>query len=248
MTAPLTSPWGCGRPFTAVVTGAAGGIGLALAEQLRGRGAEPVLADVDEAGVHAAAERLGGSGVVVDVADPEAVERLAEHASGARFVCLNAGIVGPSVGAPWEVPAAEWDRVFGVNVAGVVNGLRAFVPRLLAAAESAHVLVTASLAGMTVFPGGGAYGPSKHAVAAVVAHTAMALEGTPVGISMICPALVATGMSPVGADPADVAREALSAVDDGVFAVVPPEWRAAVVDQATTVAHGGRPTPPAPTG
>ncbi|MCE0763743.1 SDR family NAD(P)-dependent oxidoreductase [Pseudonocardia kujensis] len=244
----MTSPWGGDRPFTAVVTGAGSGIGLALAAQLRERGAELVLADVDRAAVLGAAERLGATAVVADVADPEAVEQLAEQASGARFVCLNAGIVGPSVGAPWEVPAAEWDRVFAVNVAGVVNGLRAFVPRLLGAAEPAHVLVTASLAGMTVFPGGGAYGPSKHAVAAVVAHAAMALEGTPVGIGMICPALVATGMSPVGADPADVAREALRAVDDGVFAVVPPEWRAAVVDQLATVAAGGRPTPPAPAG
>ncbi|MCE3553236.1 SDR family NAD(P)-dependent oxidoreductase [Pseudonocardia sp. RS11V-5] len=244
----MTSPWGGGRPFTAVVTGAARGIGLALAGQLRERGADLVLADLDRAAVQAAAERLGGIAVVADVADPEAVEQLAEHSSRARFVCLNAGIVGPSVGAPWEVPAAEWDRVFAVNVSGVVHGLRAFVPRLLAAAEPAHVLVAASLAGMTVFPGGGAYGPSKHAVTAVVAHAAMALEGTPVGISMICPALVATGMSPVGADPADVAREALAAVDDGVFAVVPPEWRAAVVDQVRTVAAGGRPTPPVPTG
>jgi NADP-dependent 3-hydroxy acid dehydrogenase YdfG len=243
----MRSSWGRERPFTAVVTGAGGGIGLALAEQLRGRGAELVLADVDPASVQAAAERLGGTAVTADVSDPEAMEQLAECSSPARFVCLNAGIVGPSVGAPWEVPATEWDHVFAVNVSGVVNGLRAFVPRLLAAAEPAHVLVTASLAGMTVFPGGGAYGPSKHAVAAVVAHAAMALEGTPVGISMICPALVATGMSPVGADPADVAREALRAVDDGVFAVVPPEWRAVVVEQVAALTSGAPPTPPTPT-
>lgn len=242
-----THAWSGDRPFTAVVTGAARGIGRALAEELHGRGAALVLVDVDPA-VRDVAARLGGTAEVVDVSDPEAVEWLAGRSSGARFVCLNAGIVGPSVGAPWEVPAAEWDRVFAVNVSGVVNGLRAFVPRLLAAAEPAHVLVTASLAGMAVFPGGGAYGPSKHAVAALVAHAAMALEGTPVGISMICPALVATGMSPVGADPADVAREALRAVDDGVFAVVPPEWRSTVVDQIAGVARGEPPVLPAPSG
>ncbi|WP_345381612.1 SDR family NAD(P)-dependent oxidoreductase [Pseudonocardia yuanmonensis] len=230
-----------------MVTGAASGIGRALAEQLHGRGAELVLADLDPA-VEGVAARLGGTAVSADVSDPEAMEQLAERSPRARFVCLNAGIVGPSVGAPWEVPAAEWDRVFAVNVAGVANGLRAFVPRLLAAGEPAHVLVTASLAGMAVFPGGGAYGPSKHAVTALVTHAAMALEGTPARIGMICPALVATGMSPLGADPADVAREALRAVDDGVFAVVPPEWRAAVVDQVAGVARGAPPAPPAPAG
>jgi NAD(P)-dependent dehydrogenase (short-subunit alcohol dehydrogenase family) len=239
--------WDSGRPFTAVVTGAAGGIGLALAHQLRARGARLVLVDVDP-GIEAVAARLDGTAVRADVGDPAALAEVARRFADARFVCLNAGIVGPSVGAPWEVPADEWDRVFAVNVAGVVHGLRAFVPPLLAAAEPAHVLVTASLAGLAVFPGGGAYGPSKHAVAAVVAHSAMALAGTPVGISMICPALVATGMSPVGADPADVAREALAAVERGVFAVVPEEWRQAVVDQLAGTVAGWSPGPPGPPG
>jgi NADP-dependent 3-hydroxy acid dehydrogenase YdfG len=169
---------------------------------------------------------------------------LAEAASHARLICLNAGVVGASVGAPWEVPAEEWDRVFAVNVGGVVNGLRAFVPALLASGESAHVLVTASLAGLMVFPGGGAYGPSKHAVAAVVQHAAMALADTAVGVSMICPALVATGMSAEGVAPAVVAEEALRAVDEGVFAVVPEEWRAVVVEQTERVVAGLPAMPP----
>ncbi|GAA4021164.1 SDR family NAD(P)-dependent oxidoreductase [Allokutzneria multivorans] len=229
---------------TAVITGAAGGIGLALAEALHAKGNRLVLADVDADALTAAADRLGASGVVADVADPAAMESLAERSGDARLICLNAGIVGSAVGAPWEVPAEDWDRVFSVNVSGVVNGLRAFVPRLLASGEPAHVLVTASLAGLTVFPAGGAYGPSKHAVVALVQHTALALEDTPVRVSMICPALVATGMSKEGVAAADVAAEALKAIDDGVFAVVPREWQPAVVDRAQRVAAGLAPTFP----
>jgi NAD(P)-dependent dehydrogenase (short-subunit alcohol dehydrogenase family) len=232
--------------LTAVVTGAASGIGQALAEALHARGAQLVLADVDADALSATAARLGATGVVADVSDPDAMQNLAAQAPQARLVCLNAGVVGPTMGAPWEVPPEEWNRIFGVNVSGVVNGLRAFVPRLLAAHAPAHVLITASLAGLAVFPGGGAYGPSKHAVTAVAQHAAMALADTPVGVSMICPALVATGMSPEGVAPSLVADEALRAVDNGVFAVVPSDWHDAVVKQVTEVVAGHPPTPPAP--
>lgn len=230
----------------AVVTGAASGIGRALAEALHARGADLVLTDINAEALAEVADRLGARAITADVADPDAMTELAEQARDARLICLNAGVVGEAVGAPWEVPAADWDRVFAINVGGVANGLRAFVPGLLAAGEPAQVLITASLAGMTVFPGGGAYGPSKHAVTAVARHAAMALADTPVRVSMICPALVATGMSAEGEDPAAVAEEALRAVDDGIFAVVPAEWRAAVVAQTEQVVSGRQPTPPLP--
>ncbi len=233
-------------PSLAVVTGAAGGIGAALAKALQARGARLVLADIDSDALDRVAARTGSSAVPTDVADPDAVEALAGRTEGASLVCLNAGVVGTDLGAPWEVSARDWNRVFDVNVGGVVNGLRAFVPRLLAVGRPAHVLVTASLAGLTVFPGGGAYGPSKHAVVAVVEHAAMALAGTPVTISMICPALVATGMSSDGVAPESVAAQALDALDAGIFAVVPAEWRAAVVREVDEVASGCVPTPPAP--
>ncbi|MGH3489903.1 MAG: SDR family NAD(P)-dependent oxidoreductase [Actinopolymorphaceae bacterium] len=232
--------------LTAVVTGAASGIGRALAEALHARGAQLVLADVASDPLSATAERLGATGVVTDVADPDAMRALAESAPQARLICLNAGIVGASLGAPWDVPAEEWDRVFAVNVAGVVHGLRAFVPRLLAAGTSAHVLITASLAGLAVFPGGGAYGPSKHAVTAIAQHAAMALADTPVGVSMICPALVSTGMSAEGVPAAQVADDALRAIDNGIFAVVPDDWRAAVAAQIDEIVTGRQPTPPVP--
>lgn len=233
-------------PLTAVVTGAASGIGRALAEALHAKGARLVLVDVDADALSEAATRLGATGVVADVCDPAAMGALAAQFPQARLICLNAGVVGPSLGAPWEVPPGEWDRVFAINVGGVVNGLRAFVPELLASSEPAHVLITASLAGLTVFPGGGAYGPSKHAVTAIAQHAAMALADTPVRVSMICPALVATGMSSEGVEPALVADGALQAVDDGVFAVVPSEWQVAVVAQVEQIVAGHQPTPPAP--
>jgi NADP-dependent 3-hydroxy acid dehydrogenase YdfG len=232
--------------LTAVVTGAASGIGRALAEALHAKGARLVLADIDADALAATATRLGAVAVPADVSDPAAMSALAARVPGARLICLNAGVVGESLGAPWEVPPEEWDRVFAINVGGIVNGLRAFVPALLAAGEPSHVLITASLAGLAVFPGGGAYGPSKHAVAAIAQHAAMALDGTQVRVSMICPALVRTGMSAEGIDPALVAADALRAVDDELFAVVPSQWRAAVVAQAERVVSGNRPAPPAP--
>lgn len=231
---------------TAVVTGAGSGIGRALARGLAGRGARLVLADTNPTTLRDVSQSLGAQAVLTDVAVPEAVEALAQTAGDARLVCLNAGVIGRDLGAPWEVTADDWDRVFAVNVGGVVNGLRAFVPRLLAADQPAHILITGSLAGATTFPGGGAYGPSKHAVVAVAEHAAMVLADTPVGVSMICPALVATGMSSQGVDPSEVAAQALATIEDETFAVLPPEWRRAVVTAANRLASGQRPEPPHP--
>lgn len=203
-----------------------------------------MLADTNGTTVREVAQTLGAQAVPTDVAAPEAVEQLARVASHARLVCLNAGIVGTCLGTPWEVTADDWNRVFAVNVGGVVNGLRAFVPRLLGANQPSHILITGSLAGAATFPGGGAYGPSKHAVVAVAEHTAMALADTPIGVSMICPALVSTGMSSDGVDPSEVAAQALAAIEDGTFAVIPPEWQHTVVTAATRLAAGHPPTPP----
>lgn len=232
---------------TAVVTGAGSGIGRALAEALSERGARPVLADVDGEALSGVATRLDAPAVVTDVSVPEEVERLARTAGDVDVVCLNAGVVGADLGAPWEVSARDWDRVFAVNVGGVVNGLRAFVPRLLASGRTAHVLITGSLAGVATFPGGGAYGPSKHAVVAVAEHAAMALSGTPVGVSVVCPALVSTGMSAEGADASHVAERALNTIVDGTFAVVDEQWQDTVVAGARRLASGQHPVPPAPT-
>ncbi len=230
----------------AVVTGAASGIGAALAAHLHASGVRLVLADVDAEALATRAAELGATAVPTDVADPRAMAALAAAAPDAQLICLNAGIVGTALGAPWEVSAADWDSVFAVNVGGVVNGLRAFVPRLLAAGRPAHLLITASLAGLAAFPGGGAYGASKHAVVAVAEQVAFALAGTQVGVTVLCPALVRSAMSPTGDDPADVAAAALAAVHAGRFVVVPPEWENAVLQRSQRLVAGAQPIPPAP--
>ncbi|WP_232662637.1 SDR family NAD(P)-dependent oxidoreductase [Pseudonocardia sp. TRM90224] len=230
----------------AVVTGAAGGIGRALATALRAGGADVVLADVDESALGAAAAELQGTAVRTDVSDPAAVEALGAAAGDVQLVCLNAGIVGADVGLPWEVGAADWDRVFAVNVGGVVNGLRTFVPRLLASGQPAHILITASLAGLATFPVGGAYAASKHAVVAVAEQAALGLADTPVGVTMLAPALVRTGMSQDGEDPADIAAEALAAIDAGRFGVIPGEWHREIVRRGERLAAGEQPLMPSP--
>lgn len=229
---------------TAVVTGAAGGIGRALAERLAAEGHRVHLVDV--APTVAVAASLDGVPHVADVADPEAMEELAAIAADAELVCLNAGIVGSSLGPPWEVPDDEWTRLIGVNLLGVVNGLRAFVPRLLASERPAHIVVTASLAGLVTFPGGGAYAATKHAVVALAEQTALCLARTQVSVTVLCPALVRTGMSAEGEDPAVIAAAALAAARSGRFLVVPDEWRPAVSTRTHHLLSGTVPSVPTP--
>lgn len=231
---------------TAVVTGAASGIGRALATRLAASGTQVLLADIDAEAVHRLADELHGTARTADVSHPEDMEALAAAAPDASLVCLNAGIVGASTGPSWTVPPEEWQHVFDVNVGGVVNGLRAFVPRLLQADAGCHLLITASLAGVVTFPTGGAYPASKHAVMAVAEQAAMALRGTSVTVTVICPALVRTGMSPIGADPDEVAEAALRAVTVGAFAQIPAQWHAALLHRAAGLARGAVPTPPEP--
>ncbi len=229
----------------AVVTGAAGGIGAALARRLRERGAWVVVADVSRPGLQELAAEIGAVAAPTDVADLAAVRALAATAPAADLVCLNAGIVG-TLGAPWEVPPADWDTVFGVNLGGVLNGLRAFVPPMLASGRPGHILITASLAGLCSFPGNGAYGPSKHAIVAVAEQAALALQGTDIRVTVLCPALVRSGMSDIGADPLDVADEALAAAEAGRFVVTDPSWKQAVVTRAEALVAGDQPVPPVP--
>lgn len=231
---------------TAVVTGAAGGIGRALALALRDTGARLVLADREAVRLQQVADETDALAVPADVSLPEEYERLAEAAGVPALLCLNAGVVSSWPGPVWEAPADEWRRVLDINLGGVVNGLRAFVPRMLATVDHHRILITASLAGVTTWPGGGPYGASKHAVVTVAEQAALALEGRPVDVTVLCPALVRSGMSQAGEDPAVVAREALRAVERGSFAVMPEQWTGAVVERARRLAAGEPPAPPTP--
>jgi NADP-dependent 3-hydroxy acid dehydrogenase YdfG len=231
----------------AVVTGAASGIGRALASRLAADGTRVVLADRDRDGLERVATELRGTAIATDVADPVAMRALAQAAPDADLVCLNAGIVG-ALGAVWEVNTEEWDAVFAVNVGGVLGGLRAFVPNLLASGRPAHILITASLAGLLAFPGSGAYGPSKHTVIAIAEQAVFDLAGTNVGLSVLCPALVRTGMSDAGQDPLEVADLALQAIAAGTFLITPGEWRQAIVRRVERLVAGDRPTAPSVSG
>ncbi|HSU36185.1 MAG TPA: SDR family oxidoreductase [Propionibacteriaceae bacterium] len=226
----------------AVVTGAASGIGMALARRLATRGHEVHLVDV--APTTDLATELAGVSHTADVASAEDMERVARSTEEAEIVCLNAGIVGTSLGVPWEVPVAEWQRMWGVNVLGVVNGLQAFAPRM-SARRRGQILITGSLAGLVTFPSGGAYAATKHAVVALAESASLALQGTAVTVTLACPALVRTGMSEVGANPDDVAAEVLAAADNGRFLVMPAEWAPAVIDRAERLVSGATPEVPA---
>jgi NAD(P)-dependent dehydrogenase (short-subunit alcohol dehydrogenase family) len=228
----------------AVVTGAASGIGRALATRLAGEGYVVHLADI--APTQDPAAESGGTSHLLDVTDPVQVERVATTVGQIDLVCLNAGIVGTSMGPPWEAPPEEWSRLLNVNLLGVVNGLRAFVPSLLQSGRPSSILITASLAGLLSFPGGGAYAATKHAVVAVAEQTALALAGTDISVTLLCPALVRTAMSAAGEDPADVARLALRAVRSGRFLVVPEEWAGAIALRTERLLTGAVPEIPEP--
>ncbi len=236
-----------GDTRTAVVTGAAGGIGRALAELLSERGYRMCLFDIDGSALELVASDLDAEVVVQgDVADPVVVQEFADSVGVADLLCLNAGVISASTGAPWEASPEEWDRVLGVNVFGVVNGLRSFIPPMLGDQVPRQILITASLAGATTWPGGGPYAASKHAVLAVAEQTALGLADTRVQVTVLCPALVRTSMSEHGEDPRDVASGALRALDAGRFAVIPEEWTSAVVARSEHLVRGDRPELPEP--
>jgi len=231
---------------TAIVTGAASGIGRALALDIHARGGRLVLVDREVDGLQRTADDTGGTPIELDVASPDDHDQLAALTGTPTLLCLNAGVTSTAPGRIWEAPPEEWRRVLDINLGGVVNGLRTFVPRMLATGEDHHILITASLAGLATWPGGGPYAASKHAVVTVAEQAALALADTPVTVTVLCPALVRGGMSEIGEDPADVATRALDAVARNTFAVVPHEWTDAVVQRGHRIASGQQPKTPVP--
>src|SRR5215218_3213031 len=185
----------------AVVTGAASGIGRSLAGRLTVEGMHVVLADVEESALRDAVAGIGADAVAftADVTSAESVEALAEFTyetfGAVHVLCNNAGVF--QGGLMWECSDADFEWTLGVNVMGIVHGVRAFVPRMLAAATEGHVVNTVSMAGPPTPPFSGPYELSKFAAMAAtecLAHD-LASVGSSIKVSALCPGLVDTGIS-----------------------------------------------------
>ena len=204
------------RDKVAVVTGAASGIGRAMVDRFAAEGMRVVLADVEAPALEQAAEEVAARGarvlaVPTDVSNAEAVEILAartlETFGAVHLLCNNAGVV--SAAPFWELPLADWAWVLGVNLWGVIHGCRTFVPRMLAQAGEAHVVNTASMAGLVSSPFNAIYNVAKHGVVTLseTLYFDLLLREAPIGVSVLCPGFVATRI--IDADrnrPADTAR------------------------------------------
>ena len=184
----------------AAVTGAASGLGRSMALAFAAEGMHVALADVDEQGLLEVQETIKKHAVKatvlrVDVSKAQDVEAVADRTvnelKAVHVVCNNAGV--SPLGAVWENTLADWQWILGVNLWGVLHGVRAFTPRLIAQNEG-HVVNTASVAGLISPPGSGAYNVTKHAVVTLSESLYHDLRerNSAVGVSVLCPAYVPT--------------------------------------------------------
>jgi short-subunit dehydrogenase len=238
----------------AVITGGASGIGYALAVAAAGRRLSVVLSDVHADALDRAAERLRAAGVAVtpvvaDVAHSSDIERLAGSAfelGSVQLVCSNAGIV--RFGRAWEVPAADWQQVMSVNFMATVHMIRAFVPKLLDTGESAQLLVTGSMAAVSPRAGISPYVSAKHALLGLCEslNDELAEANAAVGVTLLLPGKVSTGMSraadPDAITPDEAARIAFDAVTRRrPLAFTHPDRMAEVEQRFAAIVAAGRP-------
>ena len=184
-----------------VITGGASGIGRALADRFAAEGSKIVLADIEPGALEEAAAELRAGGTTVlavptDVSRPEQVQALCDR-TVAEFgrvdvLCNNAGVAVS--GLAWEHTLADWEWVLGVNLWGVIHGVRTFVPVMLRQGGEGHIVNTGSVAGLTSSPFMSIYNVAKHAVATLseTLHKDLGLLGSPIKVSVLCPGFVRT--------------------------------------------------------
>jgi NAD(P)-dependent dehydrogenase (short-subunit alcohol dehydrogenase family) len=190
----------------AVVTGAASGIGRAIAERCAAEGMRVVFADIEASALEQTAKAVDGATVRpyrVDVSDPVAMEEMAEAVYsefGAVHLLFNNAGVAPDGKMVWAQTLDTWNWVIDVNLYGVIHGLRSFLPRMLAAGEEGHIVNTASVAGLDGGPMISPYYATKHAVVALSESLYLELQmvHAKVGASVLCPAFVKTKIAESG--------------------------------------------------
>lgn len=193
------------RKRTAVITGAANGVGRALAMCAASRGMSLALADIDESALNAVRKSLPSEAQVLvevlDVRDRSAQDAFAssvfERFGSVALVFANAGVM--RAGTTWQLDPADWDAVFDINVKGVVHTASAFMPRLLEQSEPSRIVITGSTSSFLPRPHLTAYSASKHALwgVAEAMHQELAQQNAPVSISLLAPSGVKTGIAAV---------------------------------------------------
>ncbi len=207
---------------TAVITGGASGIGRAMARRFAAAGADVVIGDIEEPAITATVDELVAAGtealgVRCDVADAESVDSLrdatVERFGGVDVVCLNAGV---AAGGPMhELALIDWRWTLDVNLYGVINGISTFLPPMHAA-DSGHIVITASVAGLLSYPWMGPYNASKHAVASIGETLHHELAGSGVNVSVLCPGLVNTNILDSERNRPEQLRKAALADEDDI--------------------------------
>jgi NAD(P)-dependent dehydrogenase (short-subunit alcohol dehydrogenase family) len=202
----------------AVVTGAASGIGKGIARKLKAEGMQLVLADIEQAPLDAAADELGALAVRADVSDYASVEALAAQAErrfgAVHMVCNNAGVGSTAKIA--DMALSDWQWILGVNLWGVIHGVKAFLPRLLANPDGGHVVNTASMSGLRALPTLGGYTVTKYGVVGLSETLAEELkqDGAKVGVTVLCPGPVRSNIKASSRNrPAGLAGGALTDTD-----------------------------------
>lgn len=194
-------------PAAAAITGAGSGIGRELALACAREGMAVALTDIEPAALAQTAMMAESLGVDVmaragDVGQADQVEAFASECEarfgGVDWLFNNAGVA--VLGPAWSATDEDWQWLWSVNVRGVANGVRSFVPRMLARRTRAHVVNTASAAGLATLAGSSVYSATKHAVVAFSECLARDLEqaGADIGVSVLCPSLLPTGIHQSG--------------------------------------------------